>query len=126
MEKEKITAIMPLNPIVLNGGKREVEGVEYHKDTGQMRCPAGHLSYRKARTGKKDKNQSMTYYFQILKCQKCPLREGGYKPGAKTRTYSVTIKSDIHQKEINYEKTEEFTIKRKRRYKIEAKNADLK
>ena len=126
METENITAITPLNPIVLNGGKREVEGFEYNKDAGQMRCPAGHLSFRKARTGKKDKNQSMTYYFQILKCQKCPLREGCYKPGAKSRTYSIIIKSDIHQRAIDYQNTEEFKLKRKDRYKIEAKNGELK
>ena len=28
MEKEDITAVTPLNPIVLNGGKRETEGFE--------------------------------------------------------------------------------------------------
>ena len=76
MEQENITAVTPLNPIVLNGGKREVEGFEYNKDAGQMRCPAGHLSVRKARTGKKNqkKNQSLTYYFEIEKCKHCPLR----------------------------------------------------
>ena len=34
MEQENITAVTPLNPIVLNGGKREVEGFEYNKDAG--------------------------------------------------------------------------------------------
>ena len=57
MEQENITAVTPLNPIVLNGGKREVEGFEYNKDAGQMRCPAGHLSVRKARTGKKNQKR---------------------------------------------------------------------
>ena len=128
LEEESITAITPLNPIVLNGGKRETEGFEYNKDAGQMRCPAGHLSVRKARTGKKNqkKNQSLTHYFDIEKCKVCPLREGCYKPGAKSKTYSITIKSDIHQKAIDYQKTDEFKEKKKQRYKIEAKNAELK
>ena len=128
MEDEKITALTPLNPIVMNGGKRETEGFEYNKDAGHMRCPAGYLSIRKARTGKKNQksNQSMTYYFDIEKCKTCPLRDGCYKPGAKSKTYSITIKSDIHQKAIDYQKTEEFKNKKKQRYKIEAKNAELK
>ena len=128
MEQENITAVTPLNPIVLNGGKREVEGFEYNKDAGQMRCPAGHLSVRKARTGKKNqkKNQSLTYYFEIEKCKHCPLRDGCYKPGAKSKTYSMTLKSDIHQKAIDYQKTNEFKDRKKQRYKIEAKNAELK
>lgn len=50
MEKEEIIAVTPLNPIVLNGRKREVEGFEYNKNAGQMRCPAGHLCVRKTRT----------------------------------------------------------------------------
>ena len=128
MEKEDITAVTPLNPIVLNGGKRETEGVEYNKDAGQMRCPAGYLSLRKARTGKKNQqqNQSLTHYFDLEKCQICPLREGCYQPGAKSKTYSITIKSEIHQKAIDYQKTDEFKEKTKQRYKIEAKNAELK
>ena len=88
MDKEGITAITPLNPIVLNGRKREVEGFEYNKDAGQMRCLAGHLSIRKARTGKKNqnKNQSLTYYFEIERCKNYPLRNGCYKPGVKSKT----------------------------------------
>ncbi len=128
MNKEGITAITPLNPIVLNGGKRETEGFEYNKDAGQMRCPAGHLSIKKAQTGKKNqkKNQCLTHYFDIEKCKVCPLREGCYKPGAKSKTYSITIKSEIHQQAIDYQKTDEFKEKKKQRYKIEAKNAELK
>lgn len=123
MEKEDITAVTPLNPIVLNGGKRETEGFEYNKDAGQMRCPAGYLSLRKARTGKKNQqqNQSLTHYFDIKKCQICLLREGGYKPGSKSKTYSITIKSEIHQKrlitkrQMNLKKRQNNTIKLKRR-----------
>ncbi|MGN9120497.1 transposase [Turicibacter bilis] len=88
----------------------------------------GHLSMRNARTGKKNqnKNQSLTYYFEIKRCKKCPLRNRCYKSGAKSKTYSITIKPDIHQKAIDYQKADEFKHKKKQRYKIEAKNAELK
>ena len=128
MEKEEITAVTPLNPIVLNGRKREVEGFEYNKDAGKMRCPAGHLSIKKVRTGKPNQNinQRIKYYFDIKKCKNCPRREGCYKTGAKSKTYSVTLKSAPHQKAIDYQKTDDFKNRKKQRYKIEAKNAELK
>ncbi|MDD1505965.1 transposase, partial [Lysinibacillus sp. CNPSo 3705] len=59
-------------------------------------CKAGHLATRKARTGKKGTSKSQTYYFDIEKCKVCSMREGCYKEGAKSKTYSVTIKSDTH------------------------------
>ena len=67
-----------------------------------------------------------TYYFDVEKCKKCPLRAGCYKEGAKTKTYSVVIKSDIHKEQISFQQTEYFKEKTKHRYKIEAKNGELK
>ena len=73
---------------------------DFNKDAGLFVCPAGHLAIRKARTGKKkaerNKNQKMTYYFDIEKCKQCPRSEGCYKSGSKSKTYSVTIKSETH------------------------------
>jgi hypothetical protein len=41
-------------------------------------CKAGHMAIRKARQGKKGigTNQTDTYYFDVEKCKRCPLREG--------------------------------------------------
>ena len=60
------------------------------------------------------------------KCKVCPLKDGCYKPEAKTKTYSVSIKSDIHQDQIEFQESELFKEKSKHRYKIEAKNSELK
>lgn len=81
-----------------------------NKDADLFVCPAGHLTQRKARIGKKNKNtnQTMTYYFDIEKCKDCPLREGCYKEGAKSKTYSVSIKSDQHQMQKTFEETKYF------------------
>lgn len=91
-------------------------------------CPAGHLAIRKARQGKKNrgKNQADTYYFDIEKCKTCPLRENCYKPGAKTKTYSVTIRSDLHKQQMAFQETDHYKENIKQRYKIEAKNSELK
>src|SRR5699024_11246614 len=98
------------------------------KDAGMYVCKAGHIAIRKARQGKKNvgKNQKDTYYFDVEKCKVCTFREGCYTAGAKSKTYSVTIKSDEHSKQAKYQETEYVKEKSKERYKIEAKNSELK
>ena len=124
--QEQIQLIAKLNPILSNGG-RTVE-FDFNKDAGMFVCPAGHMATRKARTGKKgqNKNQSTTFYFDIEKCKTCPLREGCYKEGAKSKTYSVTIKSTEHEEQAAFQETEQFKELARNRYKIEAKNSELK
>jgi hypothetical protein len=123
-----ITLVARLNPSVSKGTRDENDGFNFNKDAGMMICPAGEMSFRKACQGKKNqnKNQTTTYYFDVIKCQKCPMQEGCYKSGAKSKTYSITIKSALHQKQIEFEKTDEFKVLAKDRYKIEAKNGELK
>ncbi len=91
-------------------------------------CKAGYMAIRKARTGKKgiNKNQKDTYMFDIETCKICPTRDGCYKEGAKSKTYSVTIKSTEHKDQEAFQNSEEFKEKAKSRYKIEAKNSELK
>lgn len=86
------------------------------------------MAIRKARQGAKDvgTNQVDTYYFDVEKCKSCPLKEGCYKDGAKTKTYSVSIKSELHQDQMAFQETEYYKEKAKNRYKIEAKNSELK
>ena len=91
-------------------------------------CKAGHMAIRKACQGKKDVStkQTDTYYFDIKKCNICPLKEGCYKEGAKSKTYSITIKSDVQKSQIEFQESKYFKEKSKERYKIEAKNSELK
>jgi hypothetical protein len=86
------------------------------------------MAIRKARQGKKDdsKNQKDTYYFDIEKWSNCPNKEGCYKEGSKSKTYSVTIKSDEHTEQTEFQGSNYFKEKSKERYKIEAKNSELK
>ncbi|MNV94166.1 hypothetical protein D3C71_1889400 [compost metagenome] len=53
-------------------------------------------------------------------------KEGCYQEGASSKTYSVTIKSDEHAEQMTFQETEYFKTKTKERYKIEAKNSELK
>lgn len=117
-----------LNPLVTQGNRAKEDEFEFNKDAGMYVCKAGHLAIRKAKQGKKDqgKNQRDTYYFEVEKCSVCPFKEGCYKEGAKSKTYSVTIKSGEHEAQMAFQETEEFREKAKERYKIEAKNSELK
>jgi len=127
-KEEKIALVAKLNPILTQGPRKEEDKFEFNKDAGMFVCKAGHLATRKARTGKKgtSKSQSQTYYFDIEKCKVCPMREGCYKEGAKSKTYSVTIKSDTHAEQEAFQNTEAFKQLAANRYKVEAKNSELK
>lgn len=126
--KENIALVSKLNPIISEGTRKEEDQFEYNKDAGRFVCKAGHLAIRKARTGKKgqNKNQSETHYFDIEKCKVCPLRDGCYKEGAKSKTYSVSLKSETHKEQLAFQQTDEFIQLAKDRYKVEAKNSELK
>jgi hypothetical protein len=117
-----------LNVTIAQGARKDDDKFDYNKDADRFVCPAGHMAIRKAVQGKKNvgKNQVDTYYFDVEKCKSCPLKEGCYKEGAKTKTYSVSIKSDLHQEQISFQETDYYNEKAKHRYKIEAKNSELK
>jgi hypothetical protein len=127
-EGNEIKLVSKLNPLITQGSRKKEDEFEFNKDAGMFVCKAGHMTIRKARQGKKEvgKNQADTYYFDVDKCKRCPLREGCYQEGAKSKTYSVTIKSDQHSSQAKFQECEYFKEKAKERYKIEAKNSELK
>ena len=86
------------------------------------------MAVRKARTGKKyqNKNQVVTHYFDIEKCKNCLSKEGCYQGGAKFKIYSLAIKSNDHLFQKKFQETSYFKEMARHRYKIEAKNAELK
>lgn len=127
-EGENIKLVAKLNPSVTQGFRKKEDEFQFNKDAGMYVCKAGHMAVRKARQGKKNisQNQQDCYYFDVEKCKCCPYKNGCYKEGSKTKTYSVTIKSDIHKSQIAFQESEYFKEKSKERYKIEAKNSELK
>jgi transposase len=126
--EQNIKVVAKLNPSITQGFRKDADKFDYNKDADMFVCPAGHMAIRKARQGKKNigTNQIDTYYFDVEKCKTCPLKNGCYKEGAKTKTYSVSIKSDLHKEQIEFQETEYYREKAKHRYKIEAKNSELK
>jgi hypothetical protein len=120
--------VAKLNPSVTQGMRKKEDEFEFNKDAGMYVCKTGHMAVRKARQGKKDiaTNRVDTYYFNIEKCKYCPQKEGCYKEGAKSKTYSIRIKSDEHTEQNKFQESDYFKEKSKERYKIEAKNSELK
>lgn len=125
---ENFKLISKLNPVITEGHKRVIPGFVYNKDADMMQCKAGELAVRKAVTGRKNigKNRILTYYFDVKKCRNCPHKNGCYSEGSKLKTYNITIKSDEHKKQEEFQKTDYFKELSKERYKIEAKNSELK
>lgn len=126
--EQNIKVVAKLNPSITQGNRKDADKFDYNKDADRFVCPAGHLAIKKARGGSKNigTNQVDTYYFDVEKCKSCPLKNGCYKEGAKTKTYSVSIKSELHQDQMFFQETEYYKEKAKHRYKIEAKNSELK
>lgn len=120
--------ISRLNSIVTQGNRTKQDEFEFNKDAGMYQCKAGHLAIHKYLDKRKTegKNPRMTYFFDIEKCKRCPYRDGCYKEGAKTKTYTETIICDSHSEQALFQETEHFKEKAKERYKIEAKNSELK
>lgn len=130
-EGNGIKNVSKLSKSVTHGNGKNKEDFEFNKDAGMYVCKAGHMAIKKMKQGSKsDSNGTNTqvesYFFDVEKCKHCPFKDGCYKEGAKTKTFSVKIKSDTHIKQMDYMETEEFKELYSERYKIEAKNAELK
>jgi transposase len=123
-----INLISRLSKTITHGNRSKENEFEYNKDAEMYVCKAGHMATRKARQGKKNTgtNQTETYYFDIEKCKLCSQKEGCYKKGSKSKTYSVSIKNQIQTEHMAFEESEFYKEKAKERYKIEAKNSELK
>lgn len=132
--KEKgIPLYSKLHPVISDGTRKDDKGFFFNKDSGLMVCPHGQQAIRKyevthidKRRGKSYTNRSLVFHFDVNKCKTCPLREGCYKEGAKSKTYSVAIEKDAHKEQRAFQKTDEFKNEYRNRYQIEAKNGELK
>jgi transposase/IS5 family transposase len=124
--RENTELVSRLNPS-FNGFRKEADRFDYNKDAGMYVCPAGHMAMRRAKHGAdKGKCNRYYYYFDVEKCKVCSRKEGCYKEGAKSKAYAVSIKTDEQIQQMEFQQSERFKQKAKERYKIEAKNAELK
>jgi len=128
-EENDIQLISKLHPVITNGHSDRIQGFEFNKDANTYVCPDGHLAIKKSinkRENDPNRNAHIKYFFDIKKCKVCPMREGCYKEGAKTKSYSITLKSSEHLKQEAFQETDTFKQLARKRYKIEAKNSEIK
>lgn len=127
-KENQLALVSRLHPVITQGTRTKEDEFEFNKDAGMYVCKAGHMAYKNKYEGRKDqdKNPRIKYFFDTEKCKQCPFRDGCYKEGAKSKTYSVTIKSTEHTEQETFQNTVGFKELSKTRYKIEAKNSELK
>jgi len=128
--KDNFDLISKLHPCVTQGMRKEEDKFTFNKDAGMFVCKAGHMAIQRIRRHNKEQerkeNPRLVYYFDIEKCKHCPLREGCYKEGSKSKTYSISLMCDVHSEHKDFQETERFKDLFHRRYKIEAKHGELK
>lgn len=126
-KEESIHLVSKLNPVITQGNRTNENTFSFNKDAGMYVCQAGHMATRNYYENREGvgKNDRMVYFFDIEKCKQCPYKEGCYS-GGKTKTYSETIKKHLYIEQEAFQESECFKEKAKERYKIEAKNSELK
>ncbi len=132
INSNNIKLVSKLSKTVTEGNrKNELDHqFTYNKDAKMYVCPQGHMAVKKATTGKNDPNRPTreSYFFDVTKCRNCPLKDKcGFKDTQKSKTYNVTIEmSPIHAEYQAKQETQEYRDLAHARYKIEARNAELK
>jgi radical SAM protein with 4Fe4S-binding SPASM domain len=128
--KDKFELISKLHPGVTQGLRKEDDKFDFNKDAEMYVCKAGHMAIRKIRRHNKQterkENPRMVYYFDIEKCKRCPIKAGCYNEGCKSKSYSISLGSDTQSEHKEFQESEHFKELAAVRYKIEAKNGDLK
>lgn len=128
--KGNFELISKLNPCVTEGLRKEEDKFDFNKDAGMYVCKAGHMAISKTKRHNKQperkENPRMVYYFDIEKCKRCPIKAGCYKEGTKSRSYSISLTSETQSEHKEFQETEHFKELASLRYKIEAKNGELK
>jgi hypothetical protein len=127
-KKEEIKLVSKLHPLVSQGARKKKEKFEFNKDAGMYVCKQGHMAVSKTKHWNKKENENprIIYQFDVEKCKICPQKEGCYKEESKTKGYSVSIKATEHLEQMEFQESEYFNQKAKEKYKIEAKNSELK
>ena len=134
-EKEKVSLISKLKPLVANEGNYARDGFSYNKDAEMMVCPAGHMAISKKivnykEEARKYQNEVMAFSFSATKCRVCAHAEKcGYKRTKTMRSgkiYYVSIPTQEQIRQRKEQETEEFKQKYRERYIVEAKNSELK
>ena len=127
-DAEGIKLVGKLNPVISAAMmNQERDGFTYNKDAGRFICPRGRMSEKGTeKASRNNDSRRRSYRFDASGCAGCPLDGKCHKTGTKSRVYTVVIPSELNKKQQEFQETAEFQELMKHRYKIEAKNSELK
>jgi transposase len=101
----------------------------YNKDSDEWQCSQGNTTVNKKRFSSKRKEggirEGYKYYFELKQCKTCPFHDECAKKSAR-RILTVGLNTADFFEISQYQKTDEFKDKYKKRASIEGKNAELK
>ena len=112
--EKKLNLIAKLSKTVTHRNSRVNKNkFEYNKDADMYVCECGHISVKKtsSRPKKHAKDGSGTvesYFFNVDKCKVCIKKDGCYKDGAKTKSYSVSIMTNTHKEHLEFQESDYF------------------
>ncbi len=122
----KAKAFIPVSATVYRIDESEFT---YNKDSDEWQCSQGNITVNKKYHSSKRKDgtrrEGYKYYFELNQCKACPLHDECAKTSAR-RILSVGLNSTEFYEISQYQKTDEFKEKYKKRASIEGKNAELK
>ncbi|MCQ2179259.1 MAG: transposase, partial [Bacteroidales bacterium] len=101
---------------------------EYNKDADRYICPAGVMSTKGTVEQYKNKpNNSLRvrYRWRATACSTCAMMNECLH-GCKTKAINIRVLSDSHREQMEFQKSQKFRELSRERYKIEAKNSELK
>jgi IS5 family transposase len=101
----------------------------YNKDSDEWQCSQGNITVKKRYYKTKGKNRAdregYKYYFELKQCKDCPKHNECAKTSAR-KILQVGLNTAEFYEISQYQKTEEYLEKYKKRASIEGKNAELK
>lgn len=125
IESVQARAYIPVSAVVY---RLDETKFTYNKDSDEWQCMQGNTSIeRKYFTGTSQGKfrAGYKYYFDIAQCEKCPMHDE-CSGSDKRRVLQVGLNTMQFYEISQYQKTEEFREKYKKRASIEGKNAELK
>ena len=100
----------------------------YNKDSDQWQCRQGNTTVKKKyfkRDNQSGVREGYRYYFEMSQCKECPKHDECAKKNAR-RVLVIGLNTAEFYEISQYQKTDEFKEKYKKRATIEGKNAELK
>jgi transposase len=117
------TAYIPVNAMAY---KVDETLFSYNKDSDEWFCEQGNKTEKKKYSKDKRGRESYKYYFDKEKCRNCPLREVCIKEKRIGKILVVGINAPEFYEYSQFQKTEEFKERYKKRACQEWKNGEMK